>query len=70
MAAFGIMAALHERARSGEGQVVDVSMADGALSWLAMVAGAYLCDGEVPRRGEGQLTGGFVCYLPYEAADG
>jgi alpha-methylacyl-CoA racemase len=45
-------------------------MADGALSWLAMVAGAYLCDGEVPRRGEGQLTGRFVCYLPYEAADG
>ena len=70
MAAFGIMAALHEARRSGEGQVVDVSMADGALSWLAMVAGAYLCDGEVPRRGEGQLTGRFVCYLPYEAADG
>jgi alpha-methylacyl-CoA racemase len=70
MAAFGIMAALHEARRSGEGQVVDVSMADGALSWLAMVAGAYLCDGEVPRRGDGQLTGRFVCYLPYEAADG
>ena len=70
MAAFGVMAALHEARRSGRGQVVDVSMADGALSWLAMVAGAYLCDGEVPRRGEGQLTGRFVCYLPYEAADG
>ena len=38
MAAFGILAALRERDRSGEGQVVDVSMADGALSWLAMVA--------------------------------
>ena len=52
MAAFGVLAALHERERSGEGQVVDVSMADGALSWLAMVAAAYLCDGEVPERGE------------------
>jgi crotonobetainyl-CoA:carnitine CoA-transferase CaiB-like acyl-CoA transferase len=70
MAAFGVMAALHEARRSGEGQLVDVSMADGALSWLAMVAGAYLCDGEVPRRGDGQLNGRFVCYLPYEAADG
>ena len=70
MAAFGAMAALHEARRSGQGQLVDVSMADGALSWLAMVAGAYLCDGEVPGRGEGQLTGRFVCYLPYEAADG
>jgi alpha-methylacyl-CoA racemase len=70
MAAFGVMAALHERRRSGEGQLVDVSMADGALSWLAMVAGRYFCDGEVPRRGEQQLAGGLLCYLPYEAADG
>jgi crotonobetainyl-CoA:carnitine CoA-transferase CaiB-like acyl-CoA transferase len=70
MAAFGLMAALWERERSGEGQLVDVSMSDGALSWLAMVAAAYFCDGQVPRRGEGQLTGGFVCYYPYEAADG
>ena len=50
MAAFGTMAALHEARRSGRGQLVDVSMADGALSWLAMVAGAYLCDGEVEAR--------------------
>jgi alpha-methylacyl-CoA racemase len=70
MAAFGVLAALHERARSGEGQTVDVSMADGALSWLALVAGRYFCDGEVPRRGEQQLAGGFLCYRPYEAADG
>jgi alpha-methylacyl-CoA racemase len=70
MGAVGILAALHEARRSGEGQLVDVSMADGALSWLAMVAGAYLRDGVVPKRGEGQLTGGFVCYLPYEVADG
>jgi alpha-methylacyl-CoA racemase len=70
MAAFGVMAALRERERSGEGQLVDVSMTDGSLAWLAMVAAQYLCDGEVPRRGEGQLTGGFICYLPYEAADG
>lgn len=70
MAAFAVMAALHERERSGEGQEVDVSMADGALSWLAMIAGAYLCDGVLPRRGELQLSGAIVCYLPYEAADG
>jgi alpha-methylacyl-CoA racemase len=70
MAAIGVLTALRERDRSGEGQLVDVSMTDGALSWLAMVAAAYLCDGEVPRRGEGQLTGAFVCYYPYEAADG
>jgi crotonobetainyl-CoA:carnitine CoA-transferase CaiB-like acyl-CoA transferase len=70
MAAFGILAALRERDRSGEGQVVDVSMADGSLSWLAMVAGRYLCDGEVPERGGLELAGGIVCYLPYPCSDG
>jgi alpha-methylacyl-CoA racemase len=70
MAAFGVMAALRERERSGRGQVVDVSMTDGALSWLAMVAAQYLCDGEVPQRGRGMLNGGAACYLPYECADG
>jgi alpha-methylacyl-CoA racemase len=70
MAAVGVLAALRERDRSGEGQLVDVSMADGALSWLAMVAGRHLCDGEVPRRGELELAGGLVCYLPYPCKDG
>ena len=84
MAAFGIMAALRERdgarelagrpgsgsAGSGEGQMVDVSMSDGALSWLAMVAAAHFADGTVPRRGDLPLAGALVCYRPYECADG
>jgi len=76
MAAFGILAALRERdggpgqPGSGEGQMVDVSMADGALSWLAMVAGQYFADGVVPKRGEQLLAGSVICYRPYECADG
>jgi alpha-methylacyl-CoA racemase len=82
MAAFGILAALRERdgasarddrsaqAGSGEGQFVDVSMADGALSWLAMVAGQYFADGVVPKRGQQLLAGSVICYRPYECADG
>ena len=70
MAAFGILAALRERDRSGQGQFVDVSMTDGALSWLAMVAGRYLSDGTEPRRGDELLGGGYVCYRPYACADG
>ncbi|MGA7703913.1 MAG: CoA transferase [Solirubrobacteraceae bacterium] len=58
------------RTGSGEGQMVDVSMADGALSWLAMVVGQYFADGVVPRRGEQLLAGSVVCYRPYECADG
>jgi alpha-methylacyl-CoA racemase len=70
MAAFGILAALRERDGSGEGQLVDVSMADGALSWLAMVAAGYFADGTVPHRGDLPLAGSLVCYRPYECADG
>ena len=70
MAAFGILAGLRERDRSGEGQLVDVSMFDGSLSWLAMVAARYLCDGEVPRRGDPELAGRLICYRPYACKDG
>jgi len=70
MAAVGILAALRERERSGEGQVVDVSMFDGALSFLAMIAAAQLADGNVPRRGLLPLSGLFACYRPYECKDG
>lgn len=70
MAAFGVLAALHHRDRTGEGQVVDVSMADGALSWMAMVAPGVLMGAPPPARGRDTLTGGFVCYRPYACADG
>jgi alpha-methylacyl-CoA racemase len=70
MAAFGILAALRERDASDEGQLVDVSMSDGALSWLAMVAATYFADGNVPRRGDLPLAGSLICYRPYECADG
>ena len=70
MAAVGILAALQEARRSGEGQMVDISMTDGSLAWLAMEAGRYFGSGEVPKRGEVMLSGGIICYRPYEAADG
>jgi alpha-methylacyl-CoA racemase len=70
LAAFGILAALRERDRSGHGQFVDVSMADGALSWLAMLAGRYFAEGVAPQRGELELAGGLICYRPYACKDG
>jgi alpha-methylacyl-CoA racemase len=77
MAAFGVLAALRERdggpdgaPGSGLGQFVDVSMFDGALSWLAMVAASYFADGQVPRRGDLPLAGALICYRPYECSDG
>jgi crotonobetainyl-CoA:carnitine CoA-transferase CaiB-like acyl-CoA transferase len=70
MAAVGILAALRHRERSGEGQLVDISMADGALSWLAMVAGRMFAEGVTPQRGGLELAGSLICYRPYECADG
>ncbi len=58
MGAFGILAALRERERSGQGQMVDISMADGALSWLAMVAARHFADGVVPGTGRARARRG------------
>jgi alpha-methylacyl-CoA racemase len=68
-AAEGRLACAGQRG-SGVGQLVDVSMADGSLSWLAMVAATYFADGNVPRRGDLPLAGSLICYRPYECADG
>ena len=70
MAAFGILAALRARDGSGEGQFVDVSMFDGALSWLGMPAGQGLLEGESPKRGNVGLAGSLICYRPYACSDG
>ncbi len=69
MALVGIMCALRERERSGEGQLVDISMFDGSLSWLALAA-AQAFAAVAPRRGDLPLAGGVICYRPYRCADG
>jgi crotonobetainyl-CoA:carnitine CoA-transferase CaiB-like acyl-CoA transferase len=70
MAAVGVLVALRERDRSGEGQLVDCSMFDGSLSWLAMVAADMFATGDVPARGTLHLAGGVTCYRPYKCEDG
>ncbi len=70
MAAIGILVALQERERSGQGQLVDCSMFDGALSWLALVAAEALASDRTPGRGQLQLAGALTCYRPYRCADG
>jgi len=70
MASTGILAALAERERTGRGRFVDISMMDGAFSWLSIHGAAYALTGEIPRRGAMRLSGAYACYHPYEAADG
>ena len=70
MAAFSIAAALHHRRESGQGQLVDVSMTDGVVSWLIPHLAAYFATGRVPELGRERLNGGWPCYGVYETADG
>ena len=49
-AAFGILAALHEREQSGRGRVVDVSLYETAVALLPYHVAHYLATGEVPVR--------------------
>ncbi len=70
MAVVGVLVALRERERSGQGQLVDCSMFDGALSWLSLVAADMFATGQPPQRGLLHLAGGIVCYRPYRCADG
>jgi len=70
MAAVGILAALHDRATTGQGRFVDVSMLDGVVSWLSVHAAAYLATGEIPRAGDERLSGRYACYRVYRAGDG
>ncbi len=61
-AAYGIMLALHARARTGHGQQVDVSMLEGQLSLLQTMVGAYLADGQVPA----PMGTAYKALLPYQ----
>ena len=70
MSAIGILAALHDRDRTGRGRFVDISMLDGAVSWLAVHAAGFFMDGVAPRRGQMRLSGQLACYRVYRCADG
>lgn len=64
----GILAALIARGRTGEGQMVDISMTDGALLMNAMAAMMALSSGEDLGAGQGWLNGGGA-YDYYRTAD-
>ena len=68
--AFGVMAALFERQRSGLGQVVDAAMVDGAASLASIFWGLQGAGGWRPERGQNLLDGGAPFYDTYETADG
>ncbi|HHH41027.1 MAG TPA: CoA transferase [Chloroflexi bacterium] len=68
-AATAILAALHHRERTGEGQYIDVALLDAQVAWLANVAQNYLVSGETPRR-YGNAHPNIVPYEVFPTADG
>lgn len=63
-----VLAAIHERDRSGEGQYIDVSMAEGLTSWLTVRAGYTFATGR-PYPRTGNQMDEIVPYGLYETAD-
>lgn len=69
MGTIGVLVAIIEAKKSGKGQFVDISMLDGAVSWLQTILPAYLATNELPKRGGMVLNGKLACYENYETKD-
>jgi crotonobetainyl-CoA:carnitine CoA-transferase CaiB-like acyl-CoA transferase len=65
----GILAALHERGRTGKGGIVDASLYETALAWMTIPLAGYLADGKIPER-HGSGVDMIVPYQAFAAADG
>jgi crotonobetainyl-CoA:carnitine CoA-transferase CaiB-like acyl-CoA transferase len=68
-AVMGILAALFDAARTGQGRHVDVAIADGVLAHAVLPLAALNQHGHVPPAGQSTLTGGLACYAVYRTAD-
>jgi crotonobetainyl-CoA:carnitine CoA-transferase CaiB-like acyl-CoA transferase len=68
-AAIGILAALQHRARTGQGQHIDLALLDVQVAALANQAANYLISGKVPGR-MGNAHPNIVPYQDFPTADG
>ncbi len=65
----GILAALHHRTATGEGQHIDLALVDAQMAWLINEGTNYLLSENLPkRRGNGHPN--IVPYQVFECADG
>jgi alpha-methylacyl-CoA racemase len=68
--AVGVLAALVERERSGQGQVIDAAMVDGSALLTAIFHGFSVLGAWQDQRGSNLIDGGAPFYDTYETADG
>ncbi len=69
-AALGVVAALFGREKHGQGAYLDLSMAEGALSFVGPLLAATHAGARQMKPGGEMLTGGFASYRVYLCADG
>jgi alpha-methylacyl-CoA racemase len=68
--AFGVVCGILEATRSGNGQIVDAAMTDGAASLMAMFFGMTSLGMWADKRGSNLLDSGSHFYDTYETKDG
>lgn len=68
-AAVGILLALFSREKTGVGQYIDISMADGVIGLLALPKFFADRDGERVRAGDALLSHRYACYNVYTTND-
>jgi crotonobetainyl-CoA:carnitine CoA-transferase CaiB-like acyl-CoA transferase len=68
-AVIGILAALFQRKHSGQGAIVDTSLYETALAWMAVHATTFLASGELPQR-QGSALSQIVPYQVFDTKDG
>ncbi len=67
-ASSAILAAVHHRTSTGEGQYIDIALADSQVAWLINEGTNYLTSGDLPKR-RGNAHPNIVPYQLLEAAD-
>ena len=67
--AIAVLAALHHRNATGEGQRIDMALLDVQVSWMANQAQSYFCSGKAPTR-TGEYHASLVPYQPFPTTDG
>jgi alpha-methylacyl-CoA racemase len=66
----GILSALRERERTGNGTVLDISMLESVIPFATITLSPLFAGGGEPQRGTEVLTGGIAPYQIYRTRDG
>jgi crotonobetainyl-CoA:carnitine CoA-transferase CaiB-like acyl-CoA transferase len=65
----GILMALYRRARTGQGDFLDISMFDAVIAWTPHATSSVFAKGETPDLASSRFWGGAALYALYETSD-